>query len=71
MAQTISKPLVTRADEIEETTVKKTGRFLIFFKTEWWETVNTHYFGSEIHVKSDKEIRKVIVNGEEFLSNNK
>ena len=51
------------ADEIETEQVKRTGRFLVFFRTEWWETINTRYIGSDLHITTNREIRTIYLNG--------
>jgi hypothetical protein len=63
MAQT-QTILVKGAEEKEVTKERRTGRFLFFFETEWWETISERHIGNDIHIATDKEIRNVYLNGE-------
>ncbi len=54
-------------EEIETTQVKRTGRFMLIFKTEWWETVRTDSIGNDIHIKTERPIRQVFLNGEPLM----
>lgn len=67
MAHALNKTEVCEAHEMERTQVKRTGKFLMFFDTEWWETVDVHRVGTDIHVKTDQTIRSVFVNDEEYI----
>lgn len=63
------------AEEREKTEVKRKGKFLFFFETEWWETVSTEHIGNDIYIKTDRPIRNVYLDGvrykEELLELNK
>lgn len=63
MTTTQGKTIVEGVEEMEGTYIKKTGRFLLFFKTEWWEKVSERSIGNDIHIKTDREIRQVYLNG--------
>lgn len=56
--------------EIEKTYIKRTGKFLFFFKTEWWEQVNEQLVANDIHIKTDSLIRYVYINGVKINSDN-
>ena len=68
MTTTQSKTTVQGAEEKEGLFEKRTGRFLLFFKTEWWEMVSEKHIGNDIIVKTNRPIRAVIVNGQEYFS---
>lgn len=59
---------VSGQEEIETTQIKRTKRFLLFFKTEWWETVNAKHIGNDIYINTDRPIRNVYINGKLILS---
>ena len=62
-----SKPTtVVGAEEIERAYKKREGRFLLFFKTTWWEVVSQKHIGNDIHIETDKEIRNVYLNGKKI-----
>lgn len=54
-------------EEREATYVKKTGRFLVFFKTEWFEKVSDRHIGNDIQILTDREIRQVYLNGKPLI----
>lgn len=60
-----SKTILVAHEELEDTQVRKTGRFL-FFKTTWWETILTRHLGNDIHIETDRPIRHVFLNGKEL-----
>jgi hypothetical protein len=62
MTTTQNKAIVKGLQEVEETYVKRTGKFLIF-NTEWYEKVSTTQLGNDIIIKTDRPIRNVILNG--------
>ena len=57
------KTEVCGIETIEKQQEKRTGRFLLFFKTEWWETVKTTSTGNDIHIMTDKYIDHIYLNG--------
>jgi len=62
---------ITTVEGIEEkegTYVKKTGRFMLFFKTEWWEKVSERHIGNTIHIITNRKIRQVYLNEEPILT---
>lgn len=63
MAITQSKNVVVGQEERKGTYEKREGRFLLFFKTTWWELVSSEHIGNDIHVETDREIRQVFING--------
>ena len=69
MATISLKTEVAGLEEREVTQEKRTGSFLFFFKTEWWEKVSEKSLANDIHIKTEREIRSVFVNGKEFISN--
>ncbi len=66
MAAVQSKTIVGGSEQVEETKVRKEGRFL-FFKTIWWEVVSSKHIGNDIHIESDREIRQVYLNGKPLI----
>jgi len=62
MPKTINPSYVSLREELKDTYIKKTGRFL-FWKTEWWEKINTEHIANDIVINSDRPIRSIIVNG--------
>ena len=54
------------AEERARDRVKRTRRFLLFFKTEWWETVSERHSGNDIHILTTRPIRNVYINGKLF-----
>lgn len=62
MLKTQSQTVVVGREEREDSLIKRVGKFL-FFKTEWWETVSTNHIGNDIHIKTDREIRQIYLNG--------
>jgi hypothetical protein len=63
---TYAHTVVTGSTRMEKEEVKRTGRFLMFFKTEWWETVRTETVGHDIHIDTTNLIERVFVNGEQI-----
>jgi hypothetical protein len=57
---------VQEGKDIERTEVKRKGKFLVFFDTEWWETVSEKTIGHSVHVKTTNKVDSVFVNGEEY-----
>lgn len=68
MSTTQSKTIVRGVEEKDGLYEKRTGRFLLFFQTEWWEKVSETNIGNDIQIITDRPIRAVIVNGQEYLS---
>lgn len=54
---------VNGVEQVKKTQVKRTKTFLLFFKTEWWETVKATSMGNDIHVHSDRKIDNIYLNG--------
>ena len=71
MAKTLNKSTVVREEEVLETWVKKKGKFLIFFDTEWWEKVSTEHIANDIHIQTDRPIRNIYFNGKLLISDSK
>ena len=67
MTTTQNKAMVKGMEEVEETYIKRTGKFLIF-DTEWYEKVSTTHIGNDIVIKTDRPIRNVILNGKVLLT---
>lgn len=63
MSNIINPTQVKTAEENEATYEKRKGKFLLFFDTEWWEKVSQRHIGNDIHIKTDREIRDVYLNG--------
>ncbi len=59
---TQNKAIVMGREQVEESYIKKTGRFL-FFKTEWWEMVATGHIANDILIETQRPIRHVYLNG--------
>lgn len=62
MAHTQDISRVQGIEEVEDTKIKKESRFL-FFKTEWWETVNTGHVGNDIYINTERPIENIYLNG--------
>jgi hypothetical protein len=67
MAKTINKTIVEGTEEVKKTLEKREGRFFLFFKTVWWEEVAIDHIGSDIYIKTDREIRQVYLNGKPLI----
>jgi len=61
-----SQTKIKGVEEREKTEVKRKGRFLLFFETEWWETVSTEHIGNDIYIETLKDIRNVYFNGKKI-----
>ena len=66
MAHTTNCTNIVGAEEIEKKEVCRTGRFLLFFKTEWWETIKTTSLGNDIYIETDRPIRNVCINNKKI-----
>lgn len=65
MAKTTQTDVYIR-DTVEAEEIKRKGKIFFFFNTEWWEIVSTKTIGSEVHVKTDRNISGVFVNGVKY-----
>jgi hypothetical protein len=63
MAEIQTATMVAREEEHLETKVLRKGKYLIFFDTEWWETVSSDHVGNDIHINTQHPIRDVYLNG--------
>lgn len=63
MATTQGTTIVEGHEEREREQVKRKGRFLFIFPTEWWETVSERHIGNDIYILSNRPIRNVYLNG--------
>lgn len=59
----INNSLVRGSAEEEATQIKRTKKYFWFFNVEWWETVSVENIGHDIHIKTDRPIRAVYLNG--------
>lgn len=66
MATTSGATSVRIAEEKERDQVKRTGRFLLFFPTEWWETVAERHIGNDLHIRTTKQIHHIYLNGKQL-----
>jgi hypothetical protein len=66
MNSTQPKTFIHGTEEVEGTYVKRTGRFLVVFTTEWWEMVSSKHIGNDIHIKTDNHIRHIYLNGKKI-----
>mgnify|MGYP000857370002 CR=1 FL=1 len=62
--KTTTRTHIMGVEEREVTEVKRTGRFLFFFKTEWWETVSSKHIANDLHITTENPIRDIYLNGE-------
>lgn len=63
----LNKTIVQGIEEVKDTMVKRVGRFLCF-KTEAWEVAKTDHIGNDLHIKTDREIRDIYLNGKIYQS---
>jgi hypothetical protein len=68
MATTLGPTQVNGAEEISKTFEKREGRFLLFFKTTWWEEVKREHIGNDIYIETTREIRQVYLNGKPLFN---
>jgi hypothetical protein len=59
---------VVIAEEREHDQVKRKGRFLLFFPTEWWETISERHIGNDLHIQTQNEIRRIFFNGKQVFT---
>lgn len=64
MTRTINETRVNGVEEKMGTYEKKEGRFLLFFKTTWWEKVSEISLGNDIYIETERPIRNVYLNGD-------
>jgi hypothetical protein len=64
MASTHAKTIVVGSERVEGTEVKRESRWLRFFKVTSWETISTKTLGSDIHITTDRPIKRIYLNGE-------
>jgi hypothetical protein len=60
--KTINKPLVKMAEEVEDSFVRRTRRFL-WFDVEYEVRVNTDSIANDIVINCEHPIRNIIING--------
>ena len=61
MIHTGNNTQVIGREEVEDTLIRKNGRFL-FWKTEWWERISTEHIGHDIFIKTERPIGKIYLN---------
>ena len=70
MTTTQAKTIVKGLEEVKKTEVKKRKRvFFGLFSVEHWEVVSTEHIGNDIHIKTNREIRGVYLNGNKLKQN--
>lgn len=63
MARTQAKTIVQGVSNMIGTYEKREGRFLVFFKTNWWEKISEKHIGNDIFIETTNPIQNVYLNG--------
>ena len=66
MTTNYAQTIVVGSERMESTQQLREVRFLRFFKVERWENMLTATVGIDLHITTDKDIDRIILNGKEI-----
>ncbi len=69
MTNNYAETVVVGSERMESEQQLRTVRFLRFFKVKKWEAMLTTTIGIDLHIQTEKEIDRIILNGKEVHYN--
>lgn len=66
MATVQQQTEVIGREEREQSVIKRISGFWIF-KTTWWELVSSKHVGNDLHIRTERDIRQVYLNGKPLI----